>query len=230
MNEVKFSVDESRHIIKVLRKKNGDPIHITNGKGLEWVGEITNSDIRKVTAKYNSNCIHKKNKPNLHIAIAPPKSNDRMDWFLEKATEIGVSEITPIICDHSERKEIKPLRMNKILVGAIKQSNQFHLPQLNPICTFKKFIENKYLDIKMIAHCREGIKKGLHQINNIHSGLIILVGPEGDFSEREIETSKVNSYTEISLSNQRLRTETAGIVACNSVATLRRANYEISRS
>ena len=81
MNEVKFSVDESRHIIKVLRKKNGDPIHITNGKGLEWIGEVTNSDIRKVTAKYNSDCIHKNNKPNLHIAIAPPKSNDRMDWF-----------------------------------------------------------------------------------------------------------------------------------------------------
>lgn len=224
MNEVKFSGDESRHIIKVLRKKNGDPIHITNGKGLEWVGEITNSDIRKVTAKYNSDCIHKNNKPKLHIAIAPPKSNDRMDWFLEKATEIGISEITPIICDHSERKVIKPSRMKKILVGAIKQSNQFHLPQLNPICTFKQFTEKKYLEIKMIAHCREGRKKKLHQINNIQSGLIILIGPEGDFSEREIEIAKVNSYAEISLSSQRLRTETAGVVACNSVATLRKAN------
>ena len=224
MSEVKFSVDESRHIIKVLRKRNGDPIHITNGKGLEWVGEITNSDIRKVTAKYNSNCIHKKNKPNLHIAIAPPKSNDRMEWFLEKATEIGISEITPIICDHSERKVIKPSRMKKILVGAIKQSNQFHLPKLNPICTFKQFTEKKYLDIKMIAHCREGMKKQLYQINNIQSGLIILIGPEGDFTKREIEIAKVNSYAEIFLSSQRLRTETAGIVACNSVATLRKAN------
>ena len=170
------------------------------------------------------NCIHKNNKPNLHIAIAPPKSNDRMDWFLEKATEIGITEITPIICDHSERKVIKPSRMKKILVGAIKQSNQFHLPQLNPICTFKQFTEKKYLDIKMIAHCREGRKKQLHQINNIQSGLIILIGPEGDFTKREIEIAKVNSYAEISLSSQRLRTETAGIVACNSVATLRKAN------
>tara|TARA_B100001094_G_scaffold255565_1_gene254566 strand:- start:145 stop:855 length:711 start_codon:yes stop_codon:yes gene_type:complete len=224
MNEVKFSGDESRHIIKALRKKNGDPIHITNGKGLEWIGKITNSDIRKVTAKYNSGCIHKNNKPNLHIAIAPPKSNDRMDWFLEKATEIGISEITPIICDHSERKVIKPPRMKKILVSAIKQSNQFHLPKLNPICTFKQFTEKKYLDIKMIAHCREGMKKHLYQINNIQSGLIILIGPEGDFTKREIEIAKVNSYAEISLSSQRLRTETAGIVACNSVATLRKAN------
>ena len=224
MSEVKFSVDESRHIIKALRKKNGDPIHITNGKGLEWIGKITNSDIRKVTAKYNSGCIHKNNKPNLHIAIAPPKSNDRMDWFLEKATEIGISEITPIICDHSERKVIKPPRMKKILVSAIKQSNQFHLPKLNPICTFKQFTEKKYLDIKMIAHCREGMKKHLYQINNIQSGLIILIGPEGDFTKREIEIAKVNSYAEISLSSQRLRTETAGIVACNSVATLRKAN------
>ena len=224
MSEVKFSVDESRHIIKALRKKNGDPIHITNGKGLEWIGKITNSDIRKVTAKYNSGCIHKNNKPNLHIAIAPPKSNDRMDWFLEKATEIGISEITPIICDHSERKVIKPARMKKILVRAIKQSNQFHLPKLNPICTFKQFTEKKYLDIKMIAHCREGRKKQLYQINNIQSDLIILIGPEGDFTKREIEIAKVNSYAEISLSSQRLRTETAGIVACNSVATLRKAN------
>ena len=167
MNEVKFSVDESRHIIKVLRKRNGDPIHITNGKGLEWVGEITNSDIRKVTAKYNSNCIHKKNKPNLHIAIAPPKSNDRMDWFLEKATEIGISEITPIICDHSERKVIKPSRMKKILVGAIKQSNQFHLPQLNPICTFKQFTEKKYLDKILLEGTQKADKIATEKVKKI---------------------------------------------------------------
>ncbi len=223
MNEVKFSLDESRHIIKVLRKKNSDSIHITNGKGLEWVGEITDSNTRKVTAKKISNHVHKNNQANIHISIAPPKSNDRMDWFLEKATEIGISEITPIICDNSERKVIKPLRMKKILVSAIKQSNQFHLPKLNPIITFKQFVEYKYSDIKMIAHCRRGIKKGLHQISNIQSGLIILIGPEGDFSKREIEIAKENYYTEISLSGQRLRTETAGIVACNSIATLRKA-------
>ncbi len=222
MNEVKFSVDESRHITKVLRKKNGDSIHITNGKGLEWVGEITNSDIRKVIVKNISDYFHENNEANLHIAIAPPKSNDRMDWFLEKATEIGISEITPIICDNSERKLIKPFRMKKILVSAIKQSNQFHLPKLNAISTFKQFIENKYSDVKMIAHCRSGMKKWLHQISNIQSGLIVLIGPEGDFSKREIEIAKANSYTEISLSGQRLRTETAGIVACNSIATLRK--------
>ena len=223
MNEVKFSQEESRHIAKVLRKKNGDSIHITNGKGLEWIGEITNSDIRKVTAKNITDHVHISNQAKLHIAIAPPKSNDRMNWFLEKATEIGISEITPIICDNSERKVIKPLRMKKILVSAIKQSNQFHLPKLNSISTFKQFVEKKYSDTKLIAHCWKGMKKDLHQINNIKSSLLVMIGPEGDFSKREIEIAKANSYTEISLSSQKLRTETAGIVACNSIATLRKA-------
>ena len=219
-----FSSEESKHIVKVLRKKNGDQISVTNGKGLQWNGEITDSNNKKVIAKKVNSILHKNKVPKLHIAIAPPKNIDRMEWFLEKSTEIGISQITPIICDHSERKVIKDLRMKKILIGAIKQSNQFYLPQINPICDYKSFMEKNFSEIKMIAHCGEGIKKELHKIEKIQSPLLILIGPEGDFSEKEIETARANSFIEISLGNKRLRTETAGVFACNSVEILRRTN------
>tara|TARA_B100001029_G_C15058413_1_gene456281 strand:+ start:1633 stop:2343 length:711 start_codon:yes stop_codon:yes gene_type:complete len=219
-----FSSEESKHIVKVLRKKNGDQISVTNGKGLQWNGEITDSNNKKVIAKKVNSILHKNKVPKLHIAIAPPKNIDRMEWFLEKSTEIGISQITPLICDHSERKVIKDLRMKKILIGAIKQSNQFYLPQINPICDYKSFMGKNFSEIKMIAHCGEGIKKELHKIEKIQSPLLILIGPEGDFSEKEIETARANSFIEISLGNKRLRTETAGVFACNSVEILRRTN------
>ena len=219
-----FSSEESKHIVKVLRKKNGDQISVTNGKGLQWNGEITDSNNKKVIAKKVNSILHKNKVPKLHIAIAPPKNIDRMEWFLEKSTEIGISQITPLICDHSERKVIKDLRMKKILIGAIKQSNQFYLPQINPICDCKSFMEKNFSEIKMIAHCGEGIKKELHKIEKIQSPLLILIGPEGDFSEKEIEIARANSFIEISLGNKRLRTETAGVFACNSVEILRRTN------
>jgi len=223
-SDLVFSSEESKHIVKVLRKKNGDQIYVTNGNGLQWNGEIDHSNNGKVIAKKVNSILHKNKVKKLHIAIAPPKNNNRMEWFLEKSTEIGISQITPLVCDHSERKVIKQFRMKKILIGAIKQSNQFYLPKLNPTCDYKNFIKKKFSEIKMIAHCREGVKKELHKIEKIQSPLLILIGPEGDFSEKEIETARENSFIEISLGNQRLRTETAGIVACNSVDILRSAN------
>ena len=114
--------------------------------------------------------------------------------------------------------------MKKILIGAIKQSNQFYLPQMNPICDYKSFMEKNFSEIKMIAHCGEGIKKEIHKIEKIQSPLLILIGPEGDFSEKEIEIARANSFIEISLGNKRLRTETAGVFVCNSVEILRRTN------
>ena len=145
---VVFSSEESRHIVQVLRKKNGDQVSVTNGKGLQWNGKIFISSNRKVTAKKVNSILHKNKKPKLHIAIAPPKNIDRMEWFIEKSTEIGISQITPLICDHSERKVIKVLRMKKILIGAIKQSNQFYLPQINPICDYKSFMEKNFQKLK----------------------------------------------------------------------------------
>lgn len=216
-----FDSDESRHIVRVLRKKIGDFISVTNGQGLEWKGEIIGTDIRKVVAKKNNVIVHQNKNAPLHIAIAPTKSNDRLEWFLEKATEIGVTQVTPILCQHSERKTVKADRMKKILVGGLKQSAQFYLPQLNPIVSFDDFIKLDSQGKRLIAHCQNREKTTLHKIGNLDCEMLIMIGPEGDFSDREVNTALEHSFTGISLGSQRLRTETAGIVACCMVATLR---------
>jgi 16S rRNA (uracil1498-N3)-methyltransferase len=216
-----FDSDESRHIVRVLRKKIGDFIRVTNGQGLEWEGEIIATELRKVVAKKNNIILHQNKITPLHIAIAPTKSNDRMEWFLEKATEIGVTQITPILCQHSERKTLKIDRMKKILVGGLKQSAQFFLPQLNPIISFDDFIKSDPQGKRLIAHCQNEEKTTLHKIGNLECEIIIMIGPEGDFSNREVNTASEHSFKGISLGSQRLRTETAGIVACCMVATLR---------
>ena len=216
-----FSPEESRHLIKVLRKKFGDLIRVTDGKGLEWIGEIIDINTKKVIGKKSQFILHKNNMAPLHIAIAPTKNNDRFEWFLEKATEIGVSEITPIICNHSERKAIKPNRLNKILINGIKQSAQFFLPILNPIISFEAFIKKDLPKIKLMAHCQKGNKLLLQQVRNLDNEVLIMIGPEGDFSRIEIENAQNQYFTEVSLGSQRLRTETAGLVACSKVATLR---------
>ena len=216
-----FSKEESRHLNKVLRKKPGNLISVTNGEGLEWKGEIVSTDIRKVVAQKTESLFHQNKITPLHIAIAPTKSNDRMEWFLEKATEIGVTQITPILCQHSERKTIKPVRMKKILVGGLKQSAQFYLPKLNPLLSYEDFIGLGHKDIKLLAHCQKGNKKDLSLIENLDGNLLIVIGPEGDFSKVEIEMAREMVFTEITLGSQRLRTETAGVVACSMVATFR---------
>ena len=214
---IKFSTEESRHIFKVLRKKTGDAITVTNGKGLEWKGEITMLDTRNTLATKTATIFHKKAKSNLHIAIAPTKSNDRIEWFLEKATEIGITHITPILCNHSERRNIKSERFEKILIGALKQSNQFHLPKLNSLTYFSDFVSSNSADNKFIAHCREGNKSNLSSYNSLSKDVLILIGPEGDFSREEVELAMKNDFLPIALGSQRLRTETAGIVACHTV-------------
>ena len=215
--EIKFSTEESRHISKVLRKKTGDAITVTNGKGLEWKGEITMLDTRNTLATKTATIFHKKAKSNLHIAITPTKSNARIEWFLEKATEIGITHITPILCNHSERRNIKSERFEKILIGALKQSNQFHLPKLNSLTYFSDFVSSYSADNKFIAHCREGNKSNLSSYNSLSKDVLILIGPEGDFSREEVELAMENDFLPIALGSQRLRTETAGIVACHTV-------------
>lgn len=141
--------------------------------------------------------------------------NERYEWFLEKATEIGIHEITPIICDHSERKILKTERFEKILQSAMKQSNQYYLPKLNAPVSFKDFMNKKQEDNLYIAHCEETNKKELKDCITVKENYILLIGPEGDFSTKEIETALQNGYQPVSLGNTRLRTETAGIVACH---------------
>ena len=215
-----FDKEESKHIIKVLRKRGGDTIHITDGKGNLFHAEITLESEKRCEVKIVKIDTFEPKKYHLHIAIAPTKMNDRLEWFLEKATEIGIDEITPIICDHSERKFFKTDRAEKIIQAAMKQSNQFYLPQINEPISFNDFIKIETTSLKFIAHCEED-KKELFQ-NNIktNQSILILIGPEGDFSTKEIEIALKNNFIPVSLGNTRLRTETAGVVACHTVALI----------
>ena len=215
-DEIILSAEESKHATKVLRKKEGDVLSFTDGKGNLYKAEITVADTKKCRLKLVS--IEQKEKHNyhLHIAIAPTKNMDRLEWFLEKATEIGVDELTPIICSRSERKVIKTERCTRILLSAMKQSLKFQLPKLNETISFKDFIKKDYEGTKYIAHCEDGEKKELKAVNKTKKTLI-LIGPEGDFSKKEIDLALQNQFKAVSLGKSRLRTETAGIIAAHTI-------------
>lgn len=212
-----FDKEESRHIIKVLRKKDSDILHVTNGFGLLFETEITLASDNKCTVQVNS--IQKAAEPkfSLHLAVAPTKMNDRFEWFLEKATEIGIQEITPIICERSERKVINKERFEKIILSAMKQSNETFLPKLNDAISFKEFVKQKNKGLQLIAHCEETDKKSLKEVLKTNEDVTILIGPEGDFSDKEIALALENNFQPVMLGNTRLRTETAAVVACHSV-------------
>ena len=212
-----FDKEESKHIIKVLRKKDTDILFVTNGLGLLFKTEITLASDNKCTVKIISCEKAKPAKFKLHLAVAPTKMNDRYEWFLEKATEIGIHEITPIICDRSERKVVNKDRFEKILLTAMKQSNVLFLPKMNEAITFKEFVKLKSEGLRMIAHCEETDKKSLKSVLKPGENITLLIGPEGDFSEKEIALALESNFTPVSLGNTRLRTETAAVVACHSV-------------
>lgn len=218
--ELAFDKDESRHIVKVLRKQTGDRLILTNGKGSFYTTEIVAANPKKCVVQL----LEAENQGPLpyflHLAVAPTKLNDRYEWFLEKAVEVGVSEITPIFCEHSERTKIKEDRFEKIIISAMKQSLKAYLPKLNKAVSFSEFIKtasqssaNKY-----IAHCAQGEKKSLKIELQPNQNVLILIGPEGDFALSEIELALKNNFILVSLGNSRLRTETAAIAACHSVA------------
>ncbi|MCF6350455.1 MAG: 16S rRNA (uracil(1498)-N(3))-methyltransferase [Flavobacteriaceae bacterium] len=214
-----FDKTESKHIIRVLRKKEGDLLYITNGKGLLFTVKIINASDKKcfveiLEEELKENQLHY----NLHIAIAPTKNKQRLEWFLEKATEIGVRQITLIICINSERKTVNKERLEKILITAMKQSNRYYLPKLNKVITYKKFINQELNGDLFIAHCEKTDKKTLKSQLNKNKNTTILIGPEGDFSLTEIKLALQNKYKAVSLAKSRLRTETAGIVAVQNVS------------
>ena len=209
---------ESKHAVKVLRLSKGDSVQIVDGKGGFYEAEILEDNPKscQLTVLRSEKEFGKKNFK-LHVAIAPTKNIDRFEWFLEKATEIGIDEITPILSEHSERKVIKAERLKKILVAAMKQSVKAYLPVLHELRTFKELISNSVFEKKFIAHCNEGEKEHLKNKIKKNEDILIFIGPEGDFSPEEVELAKANGFQEISLGNSRLRTETAGVVACHIV-------------
>lgn len=215
-----FPKEESKHIVKVLRKSIGDQLHITNGKGWLFIAEIDFVSNTKCTAQIISKEKQPERKYKLHLAVAPTKMNDRYEWFLEKATEIGIDTITPIICDRSERRVVKLERFERILQAAMKQSLNCYLPQLKPAIKFTDFFEQPLQGQLFIAHCEDTDKTSLKNELVPHKETTIFIGPEGDFSQNEIDVAILNRCIPVSLGTSRLRTETAAIVACHSVALI----------
>ena len=219
-----LSEEESKHCSKVLRLKNGDKVNLVDGIGGFYEAEIIEDHPKRTQLAI----VQKQaefNRPNhhLHIAVAPTKSIDRIEWFLEKATEIGIQEITPIICDRSERKEVKTERLEKIMISAMKQSLKAYLPKLNPAISFKSFIqEQKDTEKKYIAHCIPTAKKELSDDFAKYQKYLILIGPEGDFSDKEVQIALENGFVPITLGESRLRTETAALQACFEINYLNR--------
>ena len=211
-NNAYLTNEEHKHATKVLRKIVGDKIYLTDGKGNLYLSELIEITAKKSILKVIS-IEETTKKNNLHIAIAPTKNISRFEFFLEKATEIGIREITPILCYHSERKVIKNDRLEKILISAMKQSKNFNMPILHKMTKFSDFIRDNKCDNKYIAHCEESNKKNNFSNLDNEKETVILIGPEGDFSPNEIEIAKQNNFSELSLGKTRLRTETAAIVA-----------------
>ncbi|MBR9914608.1 MAG: 16S rRNA (uracil(1498)-N(3))-methyltransferase [Algicola sp.] len=217
-SDIQFTKDESRHIVKVLRKSVDDTLHITNGKGWLFQAQITVADLKNCVAVIQSSELQPARSYQLHLVVAPTKMNDRYEWFLEKATEIGVDTITPVICDNSERRVIKAERYEKILQSAMKQSLNCYLPVLNEAIPFKEFMQQPIAGDLFIAHCEDTNRISLKQALIPNGHTTILIGPEGDFSTEEIAQAISNNYQPVTLGDSRLRTETAAIVACHSVA------------
>ena len=218
-----LSEHESKHLSKVLRLKTGDTIRMVDGKGNLYEGvlqKVTHRECEvKLTQKISD---YEKRGYYLHIAVAPTKNIDRIEWFIEKATEIGIDEITPILCEHSERKVIKTERIEKIMISAMKQSGKAFIPKFNDMISFKELISSSFEGEKFIAHCYDQEKTSLIKAIKGNSNLI-LIGPEGDFSEKEVKEALEHDYKPVSLGTSRLRTETAALVACHTASL----SYEI---
>ncbi|CAN5337996.1 16S rRNA (uracil(1498)-N(3))-methyltransferase [soil metagenome] len=207
-----LSEETSKHVAQVLRIKIGENIHLTNGKGEIHLAEIIDSNKKSTTTKIISR--HKIPPPvhKITIAISPVKNTNRFEWFFEKATEIGVSRIIPLVCERTEKQYLKMDRIKKILISAMLQSKQAWLPDLYEPTQFSNLISTSEYDQKFIAHCEDDDKTMLQDYTS-SSDAIILIGPEGDFTPQEIDAAIFNNFVPVSLGNNRLRTETAGIVA-----------------
>ena len=218
-DQVILNKEESNHAVHILRLRTGEAIKLVDGKGIMANGVITANNLKACEVQIIQRHQNYEPRPyHLHIAIAPTKNIDRFEWFLEKATEIGVDEITPLLCKHSERKEIKQERLEKLIVSASKQSIKAVFPVLNAMTSYNDFVKKQFDAIKMIAHCREMENQSLKKIIQSKQNALILIGPEGDFDQTEIETAINQKFVSISLGVSRLRTETAGVVACQNVA------------
>ena len=210
-----LSAEEARHCSQVLRKRVGDRLDLVDGKGFFYKGELLESSKKSCLVKILERRELENHRPYLQMAIAPTKNIDRFEWFLEKATEIGVDEIIPLRCARSERKNIRPDRLEKVLLSAMKQSLKARLPKLQELTGFKDFINGEHSAAqKLIAYCNDDDLGHLKKVYKKNNSALILIGPEGDFNEEEVALAKTKAFLGVSLGRSRLRTETAGVVAC----------------
>lgn len=213
--------DESLHCVKVLRHKVGDTIRVIDGKGTVATGKIVVAHAKQCAiAVTELKKIEPQRTYRLHIAVAPTKNMDRIEWFTEKAVEVGIDEISFIKTKNSERTVVKIERIHKVAESALKQSQQAYLPKINEIIDYKEFIKNHNTGIKLIAHCEKDQKKSIKDLFEKNGTYTMLIGPEGDFTSEEIKMALDSGYIPVSLGDSRLRTETAALYSVINMAVL----------
>jgi 16S rRNA (uracil1498-N3)-methyltransferase len=212
--QITLNPDESRHCVKVLRLPEGSVVQVVNGYGGSFSAEIIAADPRATVLKLLSAVVAFQRRSHyLHIAVAPTKNIERMEWFLEKATEVGIDEVTPVICERSERKDVKMERLIKVMIAAMKQSQNAWLPKLNEPVKLMNFRADEAHQ-KFVAHCADGRKVFISAAACREGNYTILIGPEGDFSGKEIRWALEAGFVPVTLGESRLRTETAALAAC----------------
>jgi 16S rRNA (uracil1498-N3)-methyltransferase len=201
--------------VRVLRLREGDELHITDGRGTLYRAEVEEAHPKHCTIRIVEEHHEWEKRPyRLTVAVAPTKNIDRIEWFVEKATESGIDRIVPILCDHSERKVIKEERLEKIAVSAMKQSLKAYKPEIAPLTPIRALLAKPFEGVKLIAHCEEDVERVfMGDVVTKGEDVMILIGPEGDFSREEIEAARKAGFREISLGQSRLRTETAALAA-----------------
>jgi 16S rRNA (uracil1498-N3)-methyltransferase len=213
--------EESKHCVRVLRLTIGDTVHLTDGHGTLYTTRIVTANPKACTVAVTEKVENYGRHPyRLHLAVAPTKNMERFEWLLEKLTEIGVDEITPLLCEHSERRTLKHERAEKVLVAAMKQSLKAQLPLLHELTPAPDFIKKPWSGKKFIAHCHSGEKVYLPTALKGCRDALILIGPEGDFSTGEVASALQHGFEAVTLGNTRLRVETAGMVACCQMQTM----------
>ena len=218
-NDYTLDENESRHCIRVLRMKSGTPVRVIDGKGNLYEAVIVKPDPKRCSLAITEviRNFEKKNY-SLHIAISPLKNYERFEWFIEKSVEIGVDEITPVICSNTEKPGIKRERINSLIISAMKQSLKSTLTKLNEPCRFNDFITSRHAGIRMIAHCNNELSKSkIGEVYSKGNDAVMLIGPEGDFSGEEVQAAVQQGFRPVHLGQSRLRSETAGIAACCSI-------------
>jgi 16S rRNA (uracil1498-N3)-methyltransferase len=213
-----FSREESGHCLRVLRMRRGDDISFTDGIGNLYEGIITGDDSAAMTASVTSVRHEADHRYRLHIAISPVKNDDRLEWFIEKSVETGIDEITPLICSRTEKKRIRKDRLEGLILSAMKQSVRSYLPKLYEPLSFSEFIAGERTGTRLIACCDPGIERiMINSAFNPGEEVTILIGPEGDFTPEEVAQAMLYGFMPVHLGPNRLRTETAGVLACCSV-------------